>query len=284
MITGSYDKTVKIIDLDTLEETCFYQAVYPIECLKVSDSISPIIVVASSTSIVILDSNLKPISFNHNVHQKTITALEFSFDYKYLLSGSLDGHIKVFEVNGLSIKHNYTFSLHRSILSINSTKSSYDFTSFIDDDFLISYHEKHGRKNLSEYVIKGEFAPKRKRKTSEFDKNLQKGKYKICWQQIIESTDSSFAINSLEKIIREETCKVLSWDKELMKEIVYIFMTHISKPLLSSTILSFIEQILDKNIEVDQIGNIGPKFDQLDKLLSLIKKTKKNSLNILANL
>ncbi|CEJ80241.1 hypothetical protein VHEMI00438 [[Torrubiella] hemipterigena] len=101
IVSGSYDSTVKIWDprighsapIMTFKHAAPIEAVLPL-------STATTIAAASGENITILDLiAAKPLTIITN-HQKTVTSLSLASNGQRLVSGGLDGHVKVFETTG----------------------------------------------------------------------------------------------------------------------------------------------------------------------------------------
>lgn len=103
LVSGSYDQTVRLWDSRTGGKAVMvFKHAAPVE--SVLPMPSGTAVLASSDNIIsVLDVvAAKPMHLLRN-HQKTVTALSLANNGERLLSGALDGHVKVFETTGWNV-------------------------------------------------------------------------------------------------------------------------------------------------------------------------------------
>jgi U3 small nucleolar RNA-associated protein 15 len=100
LVSGSYDSTVKIWDPRAPQSAVMtFKHAAPIESVLPMPS-GTTLLASSEAQISVLDLVAgKPLHLLKN-HQKTVTALCLASNGTRLLSGSLDGHMKVFETTG----------------------------------------------------------------------------------------------------------------------------------------------------------------------------------------
>jgi U3 small nucleolar RNA-associated protein 15 len=103
IVTGSYDETVRIWDprIPTKAAMIFKHAA-PVESVLPMPS-GTTVLASADNQISILDLVAgKPLQILKN-HQKTVTSLCLATDGKRLVSGGLDGHVKIFETTGWNV-------------------------------------------------------------------------------------------------------------------------------------------------------------------------------------
>ena len=116
ILTGSYDHTVKMIDTRTQSTVISVDHGEPIENILMFPS-SNMFISCGGNSIKVWDvlkgGKLMRTMVNHH---KTVTCLQFSHGCKYLLSGGLDRHVKVFDLLNYNLVH--TIDYPSPILSL----------------------------------------------------------------------------------------------------------------------------------------------------------------------
>jgi len=103
LVSGSYDSTVRLWDSRVGGKAVMvFKYAAPVETVLPMPSGTAVL--ASSDNVIsVLDIvAAKPIHMLRN-HQKTVTALSLANNGERLLSGALDGHVKVFETTGWNV-------------------------------------------------------------------------------------------------------------------------------------------------------------------------------------
>lgn len=106
LVSGSYDHTVKVWDHRSPQNSCFeFNHDSPVESLTYRDLL---IISSSGSTVQIFDVVAgKCLRKLERFHHKTITAV---FNYgSYLLTASIDGHLKIFDVN-FNVSASFSYS------------------------------------------------------------------------------------------------------------------------------------------------------------------------------
>jgi U3 small nucleolar RNA-associated protein 15 len=103
IVTGSYDETVRLWDPRVANKAAMvFKHVAPVEFVLPMPSGTTVLASADS-QISVLDLVAgKPLQRLKN-HQKTVTSLNLASNGTRLISGGLDGHVKVFETTGWNV-------------------------------------------------------------------------------------------------------------------------------------------------------------------------------------
>ncbi len=103
VVSGSYDSTVKLWDPRTPQRAVMtFKHAAPVEAVLPMPS-GTTVLAASEAQISVLDLVAgKPLHLLKN-HQKTVTSLCLASNGTRLVSGSLDGHMKIFETTGWNV-------------------------------------------------------------------------------------------------------------------------------------------------------------------------------------
>jgi U3 small nucleolar RNA-associated protein 15 len=103
IVTGSYDETVRIWDPRMPNKAAMiFKHAAPVEAVLPMPS-GTTVIAAADNQISILDLVAgKPLKLLKN-HQKTVTSLSLASNGKRLVSGGLDGHVKIFETTGWNV-------------------------------------------------------------------------------------------------------------------------------------------------------------------------------------
>lgn len=139
VVSGGYDNLIKMYDTRTNQVTLMLDHGSPVESLLFLPSGS-LFLSAGGTAIKIWDTIaggklLGCISQHH----KTITCLRLASDNKRLLSGSLDRHVKIYDVNTFQVVH--TLDFPNSVLSLGVSKNDDTLVAGLVDG-LVSVHRR----------------------------------------------------------------------------------------------------------------------------------------------
>ncbi|KRY11790.1 U3 small nucleolar RNA-associated protein 15 -like protein [Trichinella patagoniensis] len=108
IISGSYDHTVCLWDNRQQNPVMQLEHSFPIEsvALHINDSM---LLTAGGTVVTVWDLVAGKVLAKLSQHHKTITCVRFCTSYKRILSGSLDRHIKVYDLNSFSNVHSIEY-------------------------------------------------------------------------------------------------------------------------------------------------------------------------------
>lgn len=104
ILTGSYDHTVRLWDTRTATSVLTVDHGTPVESLVCFPS-GGVFVSAGGCEVKVWDAIAGRLLSKVSQHHKTVTCLAFASDNKRLLSGSLDRHIKIYDVDTYSVVH-----------------------------------------------------------------------------------------------------------------------------------------------------------------------------------
>ena len=221
LVSGSYDQTVKLWDPRVRESAVMTfkhsAAVETVLCMPSGSTI----LAAAENQISVLDVVAgRPLHMIKN-HQKTVTALSLAFNGERLVSGGLDGHMKVFETTGWNVVANSKYP--SPILSVAVVASGPG-----REDKLVVVGMASGQLSIKTRLSGGEKVKERERlkemeallagTTEDYDKKLAKKRPRGLEKKL---RGRDFAGDGADIIIegneRPKTKKLKDWEKELHK-------------------------------------------------------------------
>lgn len=121
ILSGSYDRTVKLYDSRTNSSVIDVNHGSPIESVLFLPT-GGIFISAGGTEIKVWDALAGgKLLGSVSQHHKTITCLRLASDNRRLLSGSLDRHVKVYDLSSFKVVH--TLSYSNGIVSLGISKN-----------------------------------------------------------------------------------------------------------------------------------------------------------------
>lgn len=124
VVSGSYDQTVRIWDPRTPTKAVMtFKHTAPIEAVLPMPS-GTTVLAAADNQVSILDIvAARPLQMLQN-HQKTVTSLCLASHAKRLVTGGLDGHVKIFETTGWNIVASFKYP--SPVLSMSVVSSGFE--------------------------------------------------------------------------------------------------------------------------------------------------------------
>ncbi|CAK8693862.1 unnamed protein product [Clavelina lepadiformis] len=140
ILTGSYDHTVRMFDTRSDECTMIVNHGCPVESVLMYPSGSILLSAGGNRIKVwdVLQGGRLLATVSH--HHKTITCLRFNHDCTRILSGSLDRHVKIYDVATYNVVHNIDYSA--PILSLDVAHEDKTLVVGMADSMLSIRHRK----------------------------------------------------------------------------------------------------------------------------------------------
>ncbi|MCJ1326456.1 hypothetical protein MMC10_003120 [Thelotrema lepadinum] len=118
LVSGSYDQTVKLWDYRASHSAIMtFKHAEPVEAVLPMPSGTTVLAAAGNRIVVLDIVGGKPLHMIDN-HQKTVTSLSLASQGSRLVSGALDGHVKVFETTGWNVVYGTKYSSPVLALSV----------------------------------------------------------------------------------------------------------------------------------------------------------------------
>lgn len=190
LVSGSYDQTVRLWDSRAGGKAVMvFKHAAPVEAVLPMPSGTAVL--ASSDNVIsVLDIvAAKPINMLRN-HQKTVTALSLANNGERLLSGALDGHVKVFETTGWNVVAGMKYS--SPILSLNvipSQKEDKHIAVGLQSGLLSIKTHLSGEQKAQAKEREKEMKALMEGKIDEYDKQNKKRKLGKGWEKRIRGKD-----------------------------------------------------------------------------------------------
>ena len=192
VVSGSYDSTVRLWDPRVENKSAMtFKMGAPIEDVLPMPT-GTTVLAAADNKIAVLDIVAgKPLHMIQN-HQKTVTSLALASDGERLLSGALDGHMKVFETTGWNMVSGSKYP--SPILSLNVVTSGINRE---DKHIAVGMHSGllslktrlSGQQKIKERERKKEMQALLEGKLEEHDRKVAKQKRGSGWEKRMRGRD-----------------------------------------------------------------------------------------------
>lgn len=192
VVSGSYDSTVRLWDPRVENKSAMtFKMGAPIEDVLPMPT-GTTVLAAADNKIAVLDIVAgKPLHMIQS-HQKTVTSLALASDGERLLSGALDGHMKVFETTGWNMVSGSKYP--SPILSLNVVTSGFNRE---DKHIAVGMHSGllslktrlSGQQKIKERERKKEMQALLEGKLEEHDRKVAKQKRGSGWEKRMRGRD-----------------------------------------------------------------------------------------------
>ncbi|CAO3616719.1 unnamed protein product [Cunninghamella blakesleeana] len=324
ILTGSYDQTVKLWDTRLNECVMTMQHGAPVESILAYPG-GGAVVSAGGPTIKIWDilSGGKCMHTLSN-HQKTVTSLCFNGSASRLVTGSLDHHVKIYNVQDYRVVHSVKYpapilsvglspdnthlavGMANGLLSIRQrqVKSSEKVTKLRNQQLLQGGAYKyfmHGqsssaKKNSSSKTVNGkqnavneDFTVEKARrvKLAKYDKFLRRFQFSNALDEALKTSNSSIIVSMLYELIHRDAIKtaVSGRDDVSLEPLVRFLMRNIHKPKFTNVLVDVSEIVLDTYHNVfGQSPLIDKLILQLSQKVANEVKLQKDLLQVMASL
>ena len=294
-VSGSYDHTALLWDARLKGQVQRFQHNHPVEKCMISSS-GTLLFTAASNEVNVWDliSGGKLLHTFSN-HQKNITSLATDAGGTRLLSGGLDGHVKVYNLQLLQVRHGIKYK--SPILSLAMTKenrklivgyvdgtlvtrlrhdkslSTNDNDSEDDDDNMetAAGAKRKFYKGAGSAVLKTDdemVESERRIRLKPYEKQLKKFSYQKALDSALRTHNPLVVVTVLEELIRRSglTIALSDRDETTLEPLLSFTARYVSHPRYAKLILRVVHRI------VDLYAGVLGKSDAIDELFLKLQR------------
>lgn len=332
LVTGSYDHSIRIWDLEKdteNEDRCLAVLDHgcPVEDLVTIPGPAGLVASAGGTMLKVWDISSGQLIHKSVEHSKTITSLciigDAGVNSKFLreksdssnsnlrqyrlISGGLDGHIKIYDTGTMKCLHGICVAQHRGV-SVTSIAASQDGMRLIIgfSDGTLSLRQKRIidvkiRKDVTQragtfgHAIRGatenirstqDYAvdiSSKKRKLHSFDKSLKKFHYSEALDQALATKQPEAVSVVIEELAKRRGLEraLSNRDEQELEPIVSFTLRYITQPKYASTLIHVCHKLCDIYGSVLQLGQSSLMDDLFEKIRSEVKREVKVERDVL---
>ncbi|KAF9581398.1 snoRNA-binding rRNA-processing protein [Lunasporangiospora selenospora] len=295
ILTGSYDQTVKLWDMRTQGSVMTMNHGAPVEAVEMFPD-GGVVLASGGPFLKVYDilGGGRPIHALSN-HQKTVTTMSFDHSYTRLLTGSLDHHVKIYNVQDYSVVHSVKYPA--PVMSVAISPDDTHLVAGMAGGLLsirqrvVKTEEVQTRRVTEEqlnggtykYFMRGQKAvvdadfvveSQKRRRLKDYDKYLKAFQYGNALDAALR-TDHPVTVTSLiqELIHRDGLKQALAGRDDLSLEpLVRFLVRHINKPRYTSLLVDVAMLLLEMYSKV-----LG-QSPLIDELLARLKEKVKMEL------
>lgn len=264
--TGSYDHTVKLWDLRASDQTVSKSTMNldhgaPVEACMIMPGGSMLLSAGGNTVKVwdILGGGRLVHSFSS--HQKTITSLGLDGTGTRLISGSLDGHLKIYDLKTYELTHGFKYK--SGVLSFGmSPTNSHLFAGTVDgilavrrrsvkkaEQFELASKQAIIRGGTYKYFLRGKNAKPtpadytvatiRHKRLAPYDRALRKFDYKVALNAALDTRSPIVVASMLEELrLRVGLKRALAGrDEETLEPLLAFLIKYVTDPKYTSLLI-----------------------------------------------
>nr|XP_023025430.1 U3 small nucleolar RNA-associated protein 15 homolog [Leptinotarsa decemlineata] len=300
LISGGYDNKVKMYDTRTENEVLTVDHGSPIESLLFLPS-GGIFLSAGGTEIKIWDTIAGgKLLGSISQHHKTITCLRLASDNKRLLSGSLDRHVKIYDVATFKTVH--TLDFPNSILSLGVSKNDDTVVAGLVDGMVsVSRREekevKKPQKKMASYQYVSNTHPvsvdtivadQTNDIETKYDHHLRKFEFSKALDSVllpyVATKNPQITVSLMQELIRRKALHKAykGRDKKSLTQILRFFIRNIADHRFTRVLIDAANIFLDTY--EDSISVLPPEVGKLFVDLTQVIKQELEVLDSLASL
>ncbi|CAJ0634860.1 9956_t:CDS:10 [Entrophospora sp. SA101] len=294
VLSGSYDKTIKLWDLRNNKCNMTIDHGAPVEEVLMFPG-GGIVLSAGGPTLNVWDmfAGGRLIRSVSN-HQKTITTMCFDASFSRLLTGSLDHHVKIYDVQNYEVVHSFTYS--KPILCINDTHLATGMTSGLlsvrhrkpdHDENVAKNNENKIRVGSYQYFTRGysyngskeDFVVESERyqNLAIYEQYLKKFEYTKALDAVFRTgTRAILTISMLQELIYRDGLRqaLVNRDETTLEPILKFIMKWINDP-------KYTELLIDVgNLIFEIYGQVICQSPKIQELLQSLKAKVKKELEV----
>ncbi|CAH3163190.1 unnamed protein product [Porites lobata] len=297
-ITGCYDHRIKVWDMRCQSSTLTMDHGSPVECVQIFPS-GGICLSAGSNMIKVWDllgGGRLLTGFSN--HQKTITSISLDGEHRHLFSGSLDRHVKIYDIQDYTVVHSMEYP--SPILSLGVSPDNTHIVAGMSNGFLsvkyrlnqdvkgqVTTNRKltagtypfflHGKSSRSQEGGVVLSAP-RKTKMLEYDKLLKKFDYSKALDSVLRKPSgghASLLSSLLQELIRRKGLRTAlsGRDEEGLVPLLRFLIRYINNPHFTVVLTDVADTVLD--IYAPVVG----QSERVDQLLMKLRNKLEVEIN-----
>ncbi|KAK7072701.1 snoRNA-binding rRNA-processing protein [Halocaridina rubra] len=269
IFTGSYDHSVRLWDTRSGSSVLTVDHGAPVESIACFPS-GGVFVSAGGNEVRVWETIGGKLLSKFSQHHKTITCLAFASGTKRLFSGSLDRHVKIYDVSTYSVVHSLDFPApilamalapEDSTLAVGMISSGSGLISFQHrrPDVVEKTSSKEKSKRYSSAITEDSFMrpedhviqPDVRKAMSKYDTHLQKYEYSKALDAVllplIVRTRPQVTVNVLKELIKRKGLKtaVAGRDAKELSRLVEFVKKHLRHPVYKHALMDVTNILID---------------------------------------
>lgn len=277
-ISGGYDNKINMYDSRTNKVVHSFDHGAPVESLLFLPS-GGLFLSAGGNDIKVWDSLSSRKSYLQKVteHHKTVTCMALASDNTRILSGSLDRHVKVYDLNCRVV---HTFDFPNSILSLGVSKNDETLVAGFVDGIISIQRRKEEKIKEKENIRKKETEIKEQvdifipevtlEKETKYDKYLRKFQYSKALDAVflkyVTSKTPEKTVAVLDELIKRKALSKALRDKD--EEFIKKFLSFLIRQNYNS---KFFKILLNSFEILQDVINCSPPNDEIKRLSKIYK-------------
>ncbi|XP_064097957.1 U3 small nucleolar RNA-associated protein 15 homolog [Macrobrachium nipponense] len=278
ILSGSYDHTVKLWDTRTGTSILSVDHGAPVESILCYPS-GGVFVSAGGNEVRVWDAVGGKLLSKLSQHHKTITSLAFASDKKRLLSGSLDSHVKIYDVSTYTVVHSLDFPAPVLCMGVAPKDSTLVVGMISSGSGLISF--QHRRTETAQKPLPGKDTSKKAKNIyiedtrmrvgdhvvnpeemaalAKYDVHLRKFQYSKALDAVLVPyvcrAKPHITVNVLRELIKRRGLKtaVAGRDAKELTRLMEFIKKNIRHPLYKQTLMDVTHSLID--VYEDELDN-----------------------------